>query len=103
MKQNKLIVAVAPDNDRRIEIMRRLIIDNGFAFTRTDAAKLIRGSVHAADVVGAYFVIADNFRFHESPITVQRLYQMAARGIFVLLGVKSLPRQYEFICEAHFE
>lgn len=103
MKQNKLIVAVHPDTNQRIEIMRRLIIKHGFAFTRTDANKLITSGVHAADTIGAYFVIADNFRFHESPLTLSRLYQMAAQGIFVLLGSKTLPRQYEFICEAYFE
>lgn len=103
MKQNKLIVAVAPNQQHRAAIMRRLIIENKFAFTPSDANKLIRSDVHSYNLSRAYFVIVDDFRFHESPITLQRLYELAARGVFVLLGVRSLPAKYEFICEAHFE
>lgn len=103
VKQNKLIVAVHPDHDIRNKILKRLIIERGFALTPTDAGKLIKATVSDIELSGAYFVIADNYRFRESPITQQRLYQMAARGIAVILGATKLPREYEFICEAYYE
>lgn len=102
MKQLKIIVAQSNSPQERVAIMRRLLIHYGFAYTATDAGKLINSDVHNIDLNSAYFVVADNFKFHESPITLQRLYQMAAAGVFILLGSRSIPRQYEWICEAHF-
>ena len=103
MKQNKLIVAVASSPEERSAIIRRILMDLGFAYTPGDASKLIRGSVYDINLRDAYFVCADNFKFSESPITVQRLYEMAARGIAVILGTNRLPARYEFICEAYYE
>lgn len=103
MKQNKLIVAVHHDQVVRIRILKRLIIERGFALTPSDAEKLIRTNVMDIDLSEAYFVIADNYKFRESPITQQRLYEMAARGIAVILGTIKLQREFEFICEAYYE
>lgn len=103
MKQNKLILAVSPNPDTRAAIMRRLLVAHGFAVTQHDASKLIQPDVYNINLESAYFVAADNFKLHESPITLQRLYEMAARGIFVLLGVRTLARQYELISEAHYQ
>ena len=103
MKQNKLIVAVASNSTERAAIIRRILMELNFAYTPGDANKLIRGNVHDINLRNAYYVCADNFQFSDSPITVQRLYEMAARGIAVILGASRLPRQYEFICEAYYE
>jgi hypothetical protein len=35
-------------------------------------------------------------------ITTQRLYELAARGICVIVGVKSLPREYEFVSQTFY-
>jgi len=102
MKQNKLIVAVAPDDRTRKRIIQRILMELNFAYTPSDANKLIRSDVHDLNLLNAYYVCADNFQFSDSPITVQRLYEMAARGIAVILGVSRLPRAYEFICEAYY-
>lgn len=103
MKQNKLIVAVHPDAEQRARILRKIIVDLGFARTQSDAGKLIKTTIDDYDLSRAYFVIADNFNFRESPITQQRLYELAARGIAVILGTPRLQREFEFICEAYFE
>lgn len=103
MKQNKIIVAVASDDKVRQRIIQRILMELNFAYTPTDANKLIRVNVHSVILQNAYYVCADNFRFSESPITLQRLYEMAARGIAVILGAKHIPSQYEFICEAYYE
>lgn len=103
MKQNKIIVAISPDPEQRLEIIKRVLVNLGFALIPGDAAKLIKSSVYDIDLTTAYFVCADNFNFRESEITRQRLYELAARGIAVIVGVKRLPREFEFICEAIYE
>lgn len=102
MKQNKIKVAVSSDAKHRATIMRRVLIDLGFARTQGDASKIIQPSVHTINLQHAYFVAADNFKWHESPLKVQLLYEMAARGILVLIGARSIPKQYEFICEPYY-
>jgi hypothetical protein len=103
MKQNKIIAIVDPDPKTRERIMKRVIVELGFALIPSDAGKLIKPSVEDYNLRNAYFVIADNYKFRENPITQQRLYEMAARGIAVILGCKTLPPEYEFICEAYYE
>jgi hypothetical protein len=103
MKQNKLIVAVHQDPTTRNKILKRLIVERGFALTPSDAEKLIKPSIGDIDLAHAYFVIADNYKFRESPITQQRFYEMAARGIAVILGTIKLQREFEFMCEAYYE
>lgn len=102
-KQNKIIVAVHSDSELRTKILRKIIVDLGFARTQSDAGKLIKSSIDDYDLTKAYFIIADNYNFRESPITQQRLYELAARGIAVILGTPRLQREFEFICEAYFE
>ena len=36
-----------------------------------------------------------------SPYTNQRLFEMAARGMAVIVGCRSLPREYEFLCDVY--
>lgn len=103
MKQNKIIVAVAADDKVRRAIIQRILVELKFAITPYDAAKLIRKSVHDIDLTSAYYVCAENFNFRDSEITRQRLYEMAARGMAVIVGVRRLPREFEFICEAMYE
>lgn len=103
MKQNKIIVAVNSDQDTRSKIMKRIIVDKGFALTPSDANKLIQPTVNDIDLTKAYFVIADNYNFRDNPITRQRLYELAARGIAVIVGVRQLQQEFEFICEAYYE
>ena len=54
------------------------------------------------DLATAYFVLCAYYNFRGASLTNQRLYEMAARGICVAVGVRSLPREYEFICQAFF-
>lgn len=103
MKQNKIIVAINSDRVAREKILKRIIVDKGFALTASDASKLIKPTVNDIDLTKAYFVIADNYNFRDNPITRQRLYEMAARGIAVIVGVRMLQQEYEFICEAYYE
>lgn len=103
IKQNKIIVAVNSDPKIREKILKRLIVERGFAITPSDAGKLIKPTVNDVDLIKAYFVIADNYNFRDSPITRQRLYELAARGIAVILGTRKLQAEFEFICEAYFE
>lgn len=103
MKHNKLIVIVSTDAKVRERLLKKVLVDLGFALIFSDAGKLIKKTVHDIDLSKAYFVAADNYNFKDNPITQQRLYEMAARGIAVILGAKNIPPEYEFICEAYFE
>lgn len=103
MKQNKIIVAVNSDEDERRKIIQRTMVRLGFATTLGDASKLIRPTVFDYDLGETYFVCALTHNLRDSPITRQRLYEMAARGIAVVIGVKRLQAEFEFICEAVYE
>jgi hypothetical protein len=102
MKQNKIIVAVSPSDAQRTEMVRRIAVRLGFAKTPSDAAKIIRASVHDFDLAQAYFVLAQTYNLAQSPITTQRLFEMAARGVAVVVGVKRLPAAFEPFCTAFY-
>jgi hypothetical protein len=102
MKQNKIIVAVHADGKTRAEMLQRLAVKLGFARTPSDAAKIIRASVHDIDLSAAYFVLAGSYNFRESPITTQRLFELAARGIAVVVSTKKLQKEFEPFCEAYY-
>lgn len=101
-KQNKIMVAVSPDATVRAAMLRQLAIRTGFAMTRSDAAKIIRSDIYQIDLSVAYFVLCDGVNLRSSPAITQRLYEMAARGMAVIVGCKAIPRDLEFICEAFY-
>jgi hypothetical protein len=100
MKQNKIIVVVSPSDAQRAEMVRKVAVRLGFAHTPSDAARIIRASVYDFDLAQAYFVLAQTYNLSKSPITTQRLFEMAARGVAVVVGVKRLPAAFEPFCEA---
>ena len=101
-KLNKIMVCVSNNDSERRRMIQRLTVDIGLATIPSDAAKLIKTSPHDYDLTRAYIVVAETYNFRESPITTQRLYEMAARGMAVIIGVKQLQKEFEFICEAFY-
>jgi hypothetical protein len=101
-KENKIHVVVAPTSQERERMIARLAVRLGFAQIASDAAKIIKKDIYSCDLSTAYFVLCSNYNFRGSTITTQRLYELAARGICVVVGVKNLPREYEFIAQAFF-
>ena len=101
-KENKIFVAVCPDVRTRRQMISRLAVRLGFALIPSDAAKLIQEDLYSCDLSTAYFVMCAQYNFRNSPVTNQRLYEMAARGLCVIVGVRSLPREYEFITQAFY-
>lgn len=97
------MVVVSPDDNERRKMIHRLAVRLGFAITQGDAAKVVRKSPYDYDLATTYFVLAETFNFNASPVLTQRLYEMAARGIAVVVGVKRLQQQYEFIAEVYTE
>lgn len=101
-KENKIIVAVAPDAQQREQMIRRIAVELGFALTPSDAAKIIRQDIYSFDLSQAYFVLCNNYTFRSSVITTQRLFELAARGIAVVIGVRTIPRELEFFCKSFY-
>jgi len=101
-KQNKIIVAVSPNDDIRRELLARITVDLGFALTPGDAKKIIRLSVDDIDLDTAYYVLALNYTFRGAVVTNQKLYELAARGLAVIVGARAISREYQFLCEAHY-
>ena len=101
-KQNKIIVAISPDEKERKAMVGSIAIDLGFAITPADAAKIIRMTPQDYDLVNTYFVLAHSYNLRESPITTHRLYELAARGIAVVIGAKKLYPEHEFMCDAYY-
>lgn len=101
-KENKIKVVVAPTVQEREQLIARLAVRYGFAQIMSDAAKIIRKDIYSINLSTAYFVLCSSYNFRGSIITSQRLYELAARGICVIVGVKSLPREYEIISQTFY-
>lgn len=101
-KNNKIFVCVSPEADIREKMVCELAMRIGLVTIRSDAKKILRHSVYDIELSEAYFVLVDNFAFRDSPSTTQRLYEMAARGIAVIVGVKKMPREYEIISDIYY-
>lgn len=98
-KSRKIMAVVCADRSTRQRMIQRLAVQLGFARTPGDAAKIIRQSPHDFDLANCYFVLAEQYNLRESPITTQTLYELAATGIAVVVGMKKIPPEMEFICE----
>ena len=101
-KDNKILVVVDPDPVERRRIIARLAVRLGFARIPSDAQKIIVDDLADVDLSTAYFVLCSTHNFRGAPITNQRLYELAARGLLVLVGTRYLPREYEFICRTFY-
>lgn len=102
-KENKIYVVVATDPTEREQLVARLAVRLGFAKIPSDALKIVSKDIYSIDLATAYFVLCSNYHFRGSSITTQRLYELAARGICVVVGVKVLPREYEIISQAFYQ
>jgi hypothetical protein len=100
-KSNKIIVAVSADRNQRMVMLQRIAVSLGFAKTPGDAGKIIRQSPYDYDLANCYFVLAENYNLRESPITTQRLYELSATGIAIVIGTKKIPPEMEFFCEVY--
>lgn len=98
-KENKIMVVVDPDPNARHMLIARLATQLGFARTTSDAGKIIRSTPYDFELNTAYFVLAHTYDFRKSNITTQKLFEMASRGLAVIVGVKRLPKEYEFCCQ----
>ena len=63
---------------------------------------IISNDIYGIDLATAYFVFCSSYNFRGAVLTNQRLYEMAARGLCVAVGVRSIPREYEFICKVFY-
>lgn len=101
-KELKIHVVVSPDPTERKRMLAQLAVRMGFARIPSDAVKLMAPDIYSIDLQLAYFVLCPEYNFRGATLTNQRLYEMAARGIFVGVGVRSIPREYEFICCSYY-
>ncbi len=101
-KEYKIHVVIAPTIQEREQLIARLAVRLGFAMTASDAMKIIKKDIYSIDIPTTYFVLCSSYNFRGAVLTTQRLYELAARGICVILGAKSLPREYEFIAQTFY-
>lgn len=101
-KEYKIHVVIASTIQEREQLISRLAVRLGFAMTASDAMKIIKKDIYSIDISTAYFVLCSSYNFRGSVITTQRLYELAARGICIVVGVKSLPREYELIAQTFY-
>ena len=101
-KEHKILVVVSPEPAERKRLLSRLAVRLGFALIPSDAAKIISNDIYDIDLATAYFVFCSSYNFRGAVLTNQRLYEMAAQGLCVAVGVRSIPREYEFICKVFF-
>ena len=101
-KEHKILVVVSPDPVERKHLLSRLVVRLGFARIPSDAAKIRSNDIFSIDLATAYFVFCSNYNFRGAVLTNQRLYEMAARGLCIVVGVRSIPREYEFICRVFY-
>lgn len=101
-KNNKIFVVVSPDPDERMRMLSRLAVQLGFARIPSDAEKVIRIGIGDFNLATSYFVFCRDYSFRGAVLTNQKLYEMAARGICVAVGVHHVPREYQFLCESFY-
>ncbi|MDD3194387.1 MAG: hypothetical protein PHU68_01125 [Paludibacter sp.] len=82
-------------------MIARVALDMGLAITMADAAKIINPTPFDYDLQCAYVVLAATFNFRQSSHTVHQLYRLASSGIAVVVGVKKLQPEYEFMCSIY--
>jgi hypothetical protein len=98
-KSNKIIACQSQFEEDRLTMVAKTLVRAGFARTPGDARKIISLTPFDVDLPTAYFVAAKNYNLRSSPITTQRLFEMAIRGNLVVIGVKRIPPEMEFMCE----
>ena len=96
------MVCVSPNPGERIKMLSAVAVQCGFAFIPSEGRKLIANSIDDIDIPSAYFVLADNYDFKVSDATNQRLFEMAARGIAIIVAVRKLPSVYEAFCTVYY-
>ena len=101
MKTFKIHVCIAQEEAERRRMISRIALDMNLALTPSEAAKLIRPTPFDFDLSNAYIVMAATFNFRQSQHTVHQLYKLAISGIAVVIGVKKLQPEYEFMCQIY--
>lgn len=101
-KENKIMVVVAHSQADRERMIASLAVRFGFARIQSDGLKLIKKDIFSFSLGISYFVMCSTYNFRGASITNQKLYEMAARGLFVCVGVRALPREYELISQAFY-
>ena len=101
MKQLKINVCIANDEAERRRMISRLALDMGLAVTASDAGKIIKPTPYDYDLNGAYIVLAATFNFRQSSHTVNQLFRLAVSGVAVVIGVKKLQPEFEFMCNIY--
>ena len=102
-KENKIVVVVDPDPETRRLMIARIAVKMGFARTTSDAMKIVHATPFDYDLNTAYLVLAGTYDFRSSPITTQKLFEMASRGLGIVIGAKRLPREFEFFCKVFYK
>ena len=102
MKKNKIIVVISADEKERRSMIQTLAVRMGLAVTNGDANKLIKVSVYDYDLSSTYAVLCSYYPLRESPVTTNKLYQLAAHGVAVIIGSKKLQSEFEFCCEIYY-
>ena len=100
-KSNKIMTCISPVNIQRTKLACELALRFRLSTIRSEARKILKHSVYDIELSEAYYVLVDDFNFRESPSTTQRLYELAARGIAVIVGCRKLPREFEFLCDTY--
>lgn len=98
MKPYKIITVVSANDAERRSMLRRAVIACGLAKVPSNAEHLIKESIDEVDYDGAYVVVVDNFRFNQE-YHIRRLYELAAKGLAVIVGTKAVPARYEWITQ----
>lgn len=101
MKKNRIIVALCPDDEIREKMIRKIAVKLGFANTEGDARKIIREKLTDYEIPDSYFILANHYSMRQSPETTQRLYRMALNGMAIVIGVKRIYPEHEFMCEIY--
>ena len=103
MKSLKIICCICTDDTERTQMIRRVLVKKGLASTPGDASKLIKSSPTDFDGADSYYIAASLYKLKSSITITNQLYRMAASGILVVVGLKKLQPEYEFMCETYFQ
>lgn len=103
MKALRIICCICTDDSERLQMIKKVLVKKGLASTPGDAAKLIKPNPSDFDAVDSYYIAASLYNLKSSDTITNQLYRMAASGILVVVGLKKLQPEYEFMCESYYQ
>ncbi len=102
IREKTIFCCVSGDLKIRRKMIARLAVDMKLAVIPSDAMKLIQGDVFSIDLMNDYLILCDTVDLNENTWILKTLFRRAVMGAPVVIGVKKVTKQMEYMCSIHY-